>query len=47
VRARFVQRLTFILRDGSIEKVFYPAFPPDHNAAELSRGLAESSRASG
>jgi hypothetical protein len=33
--------------DGSIEKVFSPVFPPDRNAAEVSRWLAESSRASG
>lgn len=26
------KRLTVILRDGVIEKVFYPVFPPDRNA---------------
>jgi peroxiredoxin len=30
-----LKRLTLILRDGKIEKVFYPVFPPDKNAAEV------------
>ena len=30
-----IKRLTLILRDGKIEKVFYPVFPPDQNAAEV------------
>lgn len=30
-----LKRLTLILRDGRIEKVFYPVFPPDKNAAEV------------
>lgn len=30
-----VKRLTLIIRDGRIEKVFYPVFPPDRNAAEV------------
>jgi peroxiredoxin len=29
------KRLTFVARDGAIEKVFYPVFPPDRNAAEV------------
>jgi peroxiredoxin len=29
---RFVKRITLIVRDGVIEKVFYPVFPPDGNA---------------
>jgi len=37
---RFVQRITLILRDGAIEKVFYPVFPPDRNADEVARWLA-------
>lgn|SRR6185369_537139 len=37
---RFVQRITLILRDGTIEKVFYPVFPPDRNADEVARWLA-------
>ena len=30
-----IKRLTLILRDGAIEKVFYPVFPPDQNAAQV------------
>ena len=36
------KRLTFVARAGAIEKVFYPVFPPDRNAAEVEgwlRGL--------
>ena len=29
------KRLTMIVRDGRIEKVFYPVFPPDKNADEV------------
>jgi peroxiredoxin len=29
------KRLTFVARAGRIEKVFYPVFPPDGNAAEV------------
>jgi peroxiredoxin len=29
------KRLTFVARDGVIEKVFYPVFPPDRNASEV------------
>jgi peroxiredoxin len=38
---RFVQRITLILRDGIIEKVFYPVFPPDRNAGEVARWLRD------
>jgi peroxiredoxin len=30
-----LKRMTFVLRDGSVEKVFYPVFPPDANADEV------------
>lgn len=30
-----LKRLTLILKDGTIEKVFYPVFPPDRNAGEV------------
>ena len=30
-----IKRLTLIVRDGVIEKVFYPVFPPDASAAEV------------
>jgi peroxiredoxin len=29
------KRLTLIVRDGRITKVFYPVFPPDQNASEV------------
>jgi peroxiredoxin len=32
---RLIKRLTLILRDGKIEKVFYPVFPPDRNAGDV------------
>jgi peroxiredoxin len=32
---RLYRRLTFIARRGRIEKVFYPVFPPELNAAEV------------
>lgn len=30
-----IRRITLILRDGRIESVFYPVFPPDGHAAEV------------
>jgi peroxiredoxin len=38
---RFVKRITLIVRDGVIEKVFYPVFPPDANAGEVAGWLGE------
>lgn len=32
---RLLKRLTLILRDGRVEHVFYPVFPPDKNADEV------------
>jgi peroxiredoxin len=29
------KRLTFVTQDGTIEKVFYPVFPPDQSADEV------------
>jgi len=34
------KRLTFIARAGRIEKVLYPVFPPDRNAADVLAWLA-------
>ena len=34
-----IKRLTLTLRDGAIEKVFYPVFPPDANAEQVTRWL--------
>lgn len=36
-----IKRLTFVADRGRIEKVFYPVFPPDRNAAEVLAYLAE------
>ena len=38
---KLIKRLTLIIRDGRIEKVFYPVFPPDKNASEVINWLAE------
>ena len=36
-----LKRLTMIVRDGTVEHLFYPVFPPDANAAEVIRWLTE------
>ena len=40
-----IKRLTLILDDGLVTKVFYPVFPPDANAAEVERWLLDNPRA--
>ncbi len=35
-----IKRLTLIVRDGVIEHVFYPVFPPDESATEVMSWLA-------
>ena len=30
-----LKRLTLVIRDGVVEHVFYPVFPPDRNASEV------------
>jgi peroxiredoxin len=35
-----IKRLTMILRDGRVEKVFYPVFPPDRSADEVVEWLS-------
>jgi peroxiredoxin len=35
-----IKRITLIVRDGSIERVFYPVFPPDKNAGDVLDWLA-------
>ncbi len=32
---RLTKRVTMIFRDGSIEKIFYPVFPPDKNVEDV------------
>ena len=36
-----LKRMALVIRDGRIEKVFYPVFPPDRNAADVLAWLAE------
>jgi len=35
-----LKRLTLIIKDGIIDHVFYPVFPPDRNASEVMAWLA-------
>ena len=37
---RLLRRLTLIVADGQIQKVFYPVFPPDKNAEEVMQWLS-------
>ena len=32
---RLIKRLTLIIRDGMVDHVFYPVFPPDRNAQDV------------
>ena len=41
-----LKRLTLIVRDGVVEHVFYPVFPPDRNAADVLRWLADARESS-
>ena len=38
---RLLKRVTMIVRDGTIEQVFYPVFPPNESAAVVERWLAD------
>jgi len=38
------KRLTLVTRDGHIEKVFYPVFPPDQNADEVLTWLRQNAQ---
>lgn len=38
---RLIKRLTLIIEDGAIRKVFYPVFPPTENAANVIGWLQE------
>jgi peroxiredoxin len=42
---RLYRRLTLIARRGRIDKVFYPVFPPDRNAGDVTAWLADSDSA--
>ena len=37
------KRITLVARDGRVEKVFYPVFPPDRNAADVVAWLRSAS----
>jgi peroxiredoxin len=41
---RLLKRLTLIVRDGRVEHVFYPIFPPDAHASEVLGWLAAQRR---
>ena len=42
-----IKRLTLVVDDGRIEKVFYPVFPPGENAGEVATWLSQHPRAEG
>ena len=42
-----LKRLTLALRDGVVERVFYPVFPPDRSAAEVAAWLSGAGRIAG
>ena len=42
-----LRRLTMIVRDGAVEKVFYPVFPPDEHAAQVLAWLVRTPSSSG
>jgi peroxiredoxin len=37
--ARLYKRITLVLEDGRVARAFYPVFPPNENAAEVTRWL--------
>lgn len=39
-----IKRLTLIIRDGRVETVFYPVFPPDRNAEDVIAWLSQHPR---
>lgn len=43
---RLIKRLTLIISNGQIEKVFYPVFPPDKNAEEVISWLSNNTSSS-
>ena len=42
-----LKRFTWIVRDGAIEHVFYPVFPPDRNAEQVIAWLGERAKSTG
>ncbi|KAF2153143.1 thioredoxin-like protein [Myriangium duriaei CBS 260.36] len=43
---RLLKRVTLAVREGRVEKVWYPVFPPDRSAAEVLEWLREGGKAS-
>ncbi len=41
---RLYSRLTLVVQEGTIEKVFYPVFPPNEHASEVLNWLRSNSR---
>lgn len=41
-----IKRITLVLRDGAIEKVFYPIFPPNEHADEVIAWLSQNTERS-
>lgn len=39
---RLLKRLTMIVRDGRVERIFYPVFPPDGHAEEVVAWIRQS-----
>jgi peroxiredoxin len=39
-----IKRLTLVVNEGRIDKVFYPVFPPDENAKEVAAWLSRNAR---
>lgn len=44
---RLIKRLTLVVRDGAIERVFYPVFPSDRGAADVLAWLRRSDKVFG
>jgi peroxiredoxin len=42
-----LKRLTLVIKNGTIERVFYPVFPPDQNASEVLAWLTTKGRGRG
>lgn len=39
-----LKRLTLVIQDGVVERVFYPVFPPDRNARDVIEWLSQGTR---
>jgi peroxiredoxin len=39
--ARLYKRITLVLERGRVARAFYPVFPPNENAAEVTRWLRD------